>query len=426
MAEGLNSGVRTICQDASGNTIFAGGSFTQTGLGFQCNYIAQYISGFAGFLWTSLPGGSPNGPVNAMVVHNGKLYVGGEFTMIDTMAANHIACFDLSTYQWSAVGSIPGNVKALAIYNNEIYAGGSFQDLVVKWTGAQWQGIPQNAIYGNDVRTLKVINNQLYIGGDFELPTGALRKNVIVYDGSQMIILGFGTVTPVNDFELYNNKVYAACDLISNQDTCALAVYDNGDWNVVIKQFSSVGSFFSGNKISSLITHSQQLFCGGDFTCGSMMIFGSNLMRFEQAPNDPYNTYNTVPLLNTDSTINCLFVTNNNLHFGGEFYFNSYTDTVNHIGYIDVSTTDVNAIVSSKSKVVVYPNPAKNVITFNVTSNSNVKSILCYDLVGKEFKLECNVLNGKANANVSNLPAGYYSAKYFDENNVQVFSFVKE
>ena len=57
-------------------------------------------------------------------------------------------------------------------------------------------------IYGKGVRTLEVFNNELIVGGDFELPTGALRKNACKYDGTQLLTIGFGTPTPVNDFEI--------------------------------------------------------------------------------------------------------------------------------------------------------------------------------------------------------------------------------
>ena len=101
------------------------------------------------------------------------------------------------------MGSLNGEVNTFEIYNNEIYAGGNFAGFLAKWNGTSWEEVLPGFLYGTEVRALKSTNNQLIIGGDFELATGALRKNAFAYDGNQAVFLGFGTKTPVNDFEIY-------------------------------------------------------------------------------------------------------------------------------------------------------------------------------------------------------------------------------
>ncbi|SYZ74619.1 exported hypothetical protein [Candidatus Zixiibacteriota bacterium] len=66
-----------------------------------------------------------NGQVLAMIVFDGKLIVGGDFTAVGEIAANHIASWDGAN--WSPLGSgTNAYVTALTVYNNKLVAGGVF------------------------------------------------------------------------------------------------------------------------------------------------------------------------------------------------------------------------------------------------------------------------------------------------------------
>ena len=234
LSGGVNGQVNAIVVEQSGAAIYVAGEFNMAGGTVAANNIAVYQSGFAGWFWMALNNGV-NGKIKTMIVHNNQLIIGGAFTQANGIAANHIAVYDLTNGQWQSMGSLDNTVNSLTVYNNEIYAGGSFTGMLAKWNGSNWQDANQIGFYGNEVRTLEVINNELIIGGDFELPTGALRRHVVGFDGTQFIYMGFGTVTPVNDLAFYNGRIYAACDVVSGNDTCALAVFD--DINNEYKKF---------------------------------------------------------------------------------------------------------------------------------------------------------------------------------------------
>src|SRR5439155_26483955 len=94
--------------------------------------------------WISM-GGIPgaNGYVDAAVVDSsGNLYIGGGFTIVGDVFANHIAKWNGSS--WSALGSgMNDTVVALAVSGSNVYAGGYFMTAggsaatnIAKWNGS--------------------------------------------------------------------------------------------------------------------------------------------------------------------------------------------------------------------------------------------------------------------------------------------------
>ena len=78
---------------------------------------------------------------------SGNVYVGGYFTVIGTVAANHIAKWNGST--WSALGTgMNDAVYAFAVIGSDLYAGGCFTTAggvsanhIAKWNGTAWSAL---------------------------------------------------------------------------------------------------------------------------------------------------------------------------------------------------------------------------------------------------------------------------------------------
>jgi hypothetical protein len=418
MAGGLNAAVNAIAIDPNTGTIYAGGDFTANNDGIACNHIAVYLSGFAGWLWTDL-GQGLNGNVHSLLFNNNKLYVGGEFTSAGGQTANHIAVYDLQTSQWSALGNLDGTVKTLCFYEGELFAGGSFTGMLAKWNGTQWQEVNQGFLYGTEVRALETVDTLLYIGGDFELATGALRRNVVAYWNGQFEISGMGTATPVNDFEFYNGKLYAACTYTQNTDTCALAVFENYDWSVTLPLPSNVlpMTYFEGS-IKKLLSTPNGLLCAGQFQCSSGMTYGNNLMNFQVTANDTFLS----PLLVIDTTIQAMALgANNRLCFGGEFVA-SYSNVLNHIAEIDI-LTGIQTNHSPNTQLSLYPNPTCDFIT--LTASSNMDSYRLFDLQGR-ILASAAIQGLQQTIPVKNLAPGIYSIQINFTNTTESVQFVKE
>jgi hypothetical protein len=384
LSEGLNGTVNCMLVDSVTQEFFAGGSFTSSTRGATCNGIAQYISGIAGWDWVGL-GNGVNGTVKTIIKFNNKLYVGGSFTMAGSVAALNVAAYDLTSGQWEAVGSLDNTVNSLIVYNNEIYAGGIFSNYFSKWDGNQWQDINQGWLTNAEIRTLEVYDNMIMIGGNFELPTGALRKNVATYDGVQMLNAGFGTPTPVNDFVIHKDTLYAALDFVYGNDSCALSRYENFDWVNVLDPTNFPDDYLSGKSIQHLLSVNDRLFCSGYFYVYAFTQYGNNIMEYKPGLSSGSNC---IPLMLTDSTIYTIELMNNLISFGGAF---NTTGSLHHIGQLTSVTIGMDEISNNTSnKINVYPNPAVSHINVNVKDfiNANEYQITISDITGREIYRE--------------------------------------
>jgi hypothetical protein len=384
MAGGLSGPVMTLALDPNTQMLYAGGSFSSSTSGNPCNGIASYISGIAGWEWIGVGNGGVDGTVNAILFHDNKIYVGGYFTSAGSVSASNIAVFDPASQQWQAMGSLDSSVYALAVYNNEIYAGGKFTGFVSKWTGSQWQDVALGFLYGEGVRTLEVWNGTLLIGGSFELATGAIRKNVAAYDGLYIGSSGMGTLTPVNDFEIFRDTVYAACDFVSGNDTCAIAKFVDYDWEIALKPYSNGFDSFDGNSIRSIISEQDKLFCAGEFSCNSGFYYGNHLMEFRM---DPSGQNYCIPLLIVDDAINAIVRNTNTIVFGGHFS-NALGDTLNHVGELYDVITKVPVINEKLSESLnVFPNPTTNSVQvrINHAASDGEYLIRIFNQMGQEL-----------------------------------------
>ena len=415
---GVNGQVNAILVEQGGMSIYVAGEFNTAGGTVSANNIAVYQSGFAGWFWMSL-GNGVNGKIKSMIMHNNQVIVGGSFTEADGIPAHNVAIYDLINGQWQAMGNLDSTVNALVVYNNEIYAGGTFNNLLAKWNGTSWQDIIQIGIYGNEVRTFEVVGNELIIGGDFELPTGALRKNVVGFDGTQFIYMGFGTVTPVNDLAFYNGRIYAACDVINGNDTCAMALYNSQNgWEKVIMPLNGMGNSFSGQKICALAINGNEMICGGSFMVGSGLYFGQNMMRFQQSNTAPANDYTISPVLFLDSTVNAIAMNSSIAYFGGDFVQNNAGNVLNHVAYFDVLTGIPSDLANTKTDFTIYPNPASHSIVLNNELGFNDNDyILIFNALGEEVYREDLTLGlTQIPIDISFLSSGVYHINLISNN----------
>ena len=119
-------------------------------------------------------GGGVEGHINVMKTIGDKLYMGGNFSSVDGVAANSIISWDGN--QWEAVGEgVEGEVFAIeATPQGHLIIGGNFtlisdpqySNIAVK-TFNGWIGLQKGEMNGS-VYTLKM-KDYLYAGGDFEM-----------------------------------------------------------------------------------------------------------------------------------------------------------------------------------------------------------------------------------------------------------------
>jgi trimeric autotransporter adhesin len=202
-----------------GDEVYVGGTFTQAGT-VAASRIASWNP--ATGAWSAL-GTGLDGDVRALAYGDGLLFAGGGFAKAGNATALDVAIWDGT--QWSGLGgdfeifevfdtgSEAGTfVQALVYHNGELYMGGHFQVLHEKATprttsgsytvvhnlasyniaSEQWSLLGTPALpgvttdnrsgFGTDVNAMARVGNGLYVGGTFNGAGGVTANNLARYD----------------------------------------------------------------------------------------------------------------------------------------------------------------------------------------------------------------------------------------------------
>ena len=199
--QGVDSVVWALA--VSGDDLYVGGDFTQTGDGSLTNLgrITRYDT-TAG-TWHALPNQALNWYVFVLAMVDNDLYVGGLFTQTgDGSLTNlgHIARYNTTAGTWHALPKqgVDYTVHALAMSGSYLHVGGGFTqtgdgsltnlDHIARYdtTAGTWHALPSPGL-NNDVHTLAAVGNDLYMGGQFtQTSDGSLANlgRIVRYDTS--------------------------------------------------------------------------------------------------------------------------------------------------------------------------------------------------------------------------------------------------
>jgi trimeric autotransporter adhesin len=212
------------------NEVYAGGIFNGSGLTTVLSNIAKWSGG----KWWDVAGGV-NGPVYAMCVYNGELYVGGSFTSAGGVAVNNIAKWNGSN--WSDVGGgvddvVAPSVRSLAVYNGSLYAGGSFTiagmtipvKRVASWDGVSWSDPNGGVEYtgATTVSTLRTYQNKLIVGGIFDTAGVVAANFIAMYDGVNWSPMGAGMNNSVTSLTVLGDTLYAGGNFTQADNNTAM------------------------------------------------------------------------------------------------------------------------------------------------------------------------------------------------------------
>lgn len=407
VSEGVDGEV--LCMEKiNSNTAIIGGNFTkELKNNTTCNNIA--LVNFNGTDYEIVPMlNGVNGEVRALYVDGNYIYIGGSFLNANGIIAQNIVKYDLlsSGQPYSAMGQLTNPVNAIIKYNNEILAASkSTNDLISKWNGTTW--IEANTgLYGNEVRCFKAFNNELYIGGDFELPTGALRLNIAIYNPNGIVNMShMGIVNPVNCFEIFQNELYVGCDRTSLSDSCALAKLTANEWLTLFK----LGNPDSTQQpsIQSLLADGPAMHLFGNFYYSDLMYSSSHHARLKYASSNPYLAVG----VNLNKQVNTSLIFNNQILFAGNFTQNlvwggptiSYA---NRIACINQNPLSVNDWQKNKaSQITLYPSPANHILYFKASEYFVPCRASIFNLKG-QLLLSPSINNNSIE--ISQLPKGIY------------------
>ena len=199
---------------------------------------------------------------------NGNIYIAGDFTMIGSTFANHIAKWNGST--WSALGSgISGGPSALAcddygnIYASPTSSNGVSINNIWKWDGSTWSAI--GAGLNAFVFALACDpSGNLYAGGAFIKVGGVSANYIAKWDGGTWSALGSGVNSNVSVMVCDDSgNLYAGGAFTSASGLSAnhIAKWDGSSW-------SALGSGSSSAVGSLACNAAGNLFASGSFTSG--------------------------------------------------------------------------------------------------------------------------------------------------------------
>lgn len=222
-----------------------------------------------------------NGSVWAVATDgNGKVYIGGGFTVAGGVPVLNIALWDGQRWQalgnglGSAYGSNSNTVTALALdHAGNLYAGGSFSSSgdnymqgVAKWNGTAWSALGSGL--GGSATSLAVDGqDNLYAGGYFTTAGGVPANHVAKWNGSTWSALGAGLVStgsyfsPVNAlaFDRAGNLyVGGGFDRAGGQPASDVARWDGTSW-------TALGTNLRGTVQALAVDASGTVYAGGGF-----------------------------------------------------------------------------------------------------------------------------------------------------------------
>jgi hypothetical protein len=405
-------------------TYIIGGLFSKELKNNQtCNNIALVTYNGTTYEITPILNGI-NGKVQALFVDGSNIYIGGDFTEANGLSAKNIVMYDMlsSIQPFVSLGQLNNPVTAIIKFNNELLAASnSAGDLLSKWNGTSWNDA-NTGLYGNEIRCMQVFENQLYLGGDFELPTGALRKHVAIYNPNGLVMMShFGTLTPVNCFQIFKNELYAGCDFIKGTDSCAIALLTPTEWKVLFKNLYSSGL---NEQIKSMCTDNEKLHLFGQFACNTMMYTSNHHAVLRYQSNQAYISEG----VNLNSNVNASFLSNDKILFGGAFTQNNLQipgniSYANRIAYINAEPLSTSKDLV-EVKFNIFPNPSEDVIELQLTNYSLPQTAQVYNAQG-QFISNYTIYNNQIN--IKDLSTGVYILSInYDKSKKITTQFIKK
>ena len=263
-------------------------------IGGQLGSLTRAVYKWTGETWQSLGGGMTNTFGSARVrslllMPNGDLIAGGDFTAAGGVEANNIARWDGTT--WSPLGvGVNQAVFALAqLPNDELLvdgyfttAGGIASNKVARWDGSAWHayGAGVTGDYST-VRTMLVrASGEVLVGGTIgnNSPPGGNAPAILRWDGEDWIPLSTGITTSVwiNALkELSDGRIIAGGSFLNIGDIRVnhIAIWDGMGW-------SALGGGTDTHVRTFLELPSGELLVGGDFfRAGELSTFRLEAIR---------------------------------------------------------------------------------------------------------------------------------------------------
>lgn len=257
---------------ASGEVLYVGGAALQladAGGGVHDGLAAIHTASQVSVVAEQFP--DVDGEVDALVVQDGTLYVGGMFRAIGDVSRNSLGAVGANGVVIETFKPEPnGEVAALATADSTLYVGGSFTGLGgtprngLAALDAQGRLLSWNPDTSGTMRALVVSGSIVYVGGDFTTPDGVIHPYLaaIGADGAvdQAFEWGAGVPGSVHalgvsqDGTVYAGGDFAAHLLAFHAGEAGLASSAPIPWDPAIDA-----------PVRAILVRGNTLYVGGDF-----------------------------------------------------------------------------------------------------------------------------------------------------------------
>jgi trimeric autotransporter adhesin len=268
---------------ASGDEIFVAGRFRVAGTTIANNVVAFNTTTRTWHVLGTSETNGVGGPVYALSIFNGSLYVGGTFESAGGVRASGIARWDISRRRWSSLGGgvanventaiYPGHVYAIAVDSQSVFVGGLFLMADADTVGnlARWDVASQSwsAACKSDVNrtngiihALELDGRSLYVGGEFTLVADIVASRIAKWDlaNNTWSSLGAGVDGTVYAIEQHAGRIVVGGLFDSSGTTPArhIAQWDGSRWQPVGPGLDAA--------VRALHSDGGSLYVGGAFT----------------------------------------------------------------------------------------------------------------------------------------------------------------
>lgn len=237
-----------------------GGTFSITTSNGTANNLAQWD----GTKWISLSG-TAMGEVTALCVHNGELIVGGDFDTFGSSTMRRLGAFNGASWREFAggVASSPAlaHVYALVSLGDTLYVGGRFSSAggtpvnnIAAWRNGAWHSMDFGVVLksgGNGVGRMLAVGNDLFVAGPIELAGGTPVSNIALWNGVFWETAGPGLPKTVWALCYFNGATIAAT-------ADGLFQWSGWFWESLAPS--------AGDSTTSLVSYQGDLYIGGTFS----------------------------------------------------------------------------------------------------------------------------------------------------------------
>lgn len=385
LGKGVNGIVKELFVDNAEERLYVGGFFSQADETIDASNIAYLTKEGTAYQWHNM-GNGINGQVFAICEFEGKIFAGGAFSMAGTSNVNNVAYWENGN--WYAAGCLSGSVQDLVVFNGALYAAGAF-DICSGVTGinfAKWNGLGWTPIYGlsGQVNTMEIVENRLLLGGYFTYQ--ASQVNAIAWNAA-MGFMPFASdaVNSVNDFAVFNGRVYAGCNRLNvTNNNLLLLQLENDEWKPVSKT-GEADTFWpwpvNGQMtINTLLAEENTLLAGGLFESTEDMTMIKNCADVTPAPYAGEQKY-----FLTNGAISKMIWFKGDLIAGGSFQIAGIDDTIIVSRGIGRRVSRITGIEEADKDFTlrIYPNPLSNDRLLTIENEGKADRILFMDISGR-------------------------------------------